>query len=484
MPIRLTVLFICLSYVAITLFVVLFSHQQEAKLGRVALSIYDDAFVGVNYAHKSQADFIRFVDDHNTRETAAIVAGDDEKLGRLIDNLNIAIERAMSDRGRDLAMKIHGQILDIKAQPPGTLLQKDELKTIDTELNKLVDRYNADGIIYRTHSSELVASSRKWLTGVLYGAVVLALIMALILQRAVIPPIIQAVEVAKSIEKGKLDNKIVAKGRSETAVLLGALAKMQSSIADNIRRIEEETRKAERERVANQMKSEFLTNMSHELRTPMHAILGFSRLAQKRVEPLKDDKLSLMLNNIELSGNRLLSLLNALLDLSKLEAGRINFEFVKEDIRKAINQTIQEAETLIQAKQMRVTINDDGIPKLVPYDFNAMVQVFMNLLTNAVKFSPNGSEISITLLETADTDKKPVLLFRIQDQGVGIPEPELLLVFDKFVQSSKTKSGAGGTGLGLAIVRQIVEAHKGRIWAENVMPHGACFNMMLPCVLQ
>src|SRR5262249_28987887 len=156
--------------------------------------------------------------------------------------------------------------------------------------------------------------------------------------------------------------------------------KMQFSIAANIRRIEQETRRAERERIANQTKSEFITNLSHELRTPMHAILGFARQAQKRATSENDEKLVAMLNNIQTSANRLLTLLNALLDLSKLEAGKIVLSFKNENIRKTVEHTIKEAEALAQTKDMRISVDDGGIPQIISHDHDTMVQVFMNLI--------------------------------------------------------------------------------------------------------
>jgi len=480
MSIRFKVLIVCMGFIIITVCVGVFSHNQEINLGKLALNIYDEAFVGVNYAHKSQSAFIRFMGTHDSKDSAVITKLDGAQFGRLVDNLDIAIERAMSDKGRDLAKKIRAQIITLRAESPGTALVPAQLQEIDTEMNRLVDRYTADGFAYRIHSSEIVATSRKWLTFVLAGAVLFAIAAAFIFQRSVVPPIIQAVTVAMAIERGKLDNKIEAKGGGETALLLSALAQMQTSIAYNIRRIEEETRRAERERIANQTKSEFLTNMSHELRTPMHAILGFSRQAIARVQPVGDEKLTTMLGNIQVSGNRLLHLLNMLLDLSKLEAGMAGFEFDKRDIRKAIDQMLLETQPLAQAKQIQIVVHAHNVPTVLMYDYKSMVQVFMNIVSNAIKFSPVGSEINITLSEASIEGTTPSLLCRIQDAGVGIPEHELELVFDKFVQSSKTKSGAGGTGLGLAIAKQIVEGHRGKIWVENATPSGACFNLLLP----
>jgi signal transduction histidine kinase len=175
-----------------------------------------------------------------------------------------------------------------------------------------------------------------------------------------------------------------------------------------------------------------------------------------------------------------LNLLNNLLDLSKLESGKSSLELRRDDIRKPIEQTLMEIGSLVKAKNIQIALHVLDASPIVWYDHKTMVQVFMNLLSNAIKFSPAGSEITVTLSETKTAAQQPALLCSVQDNGVGIPQGELELIFDKFIQSSKTKSGAGGTGLGLAIVRQIIEAHKGKIWAENSLGGGAAFNISLP----
>lgn len=480
MSIRLIVLLCCFGFVFINLGVAYVANKQQSDLSNIALSIYNKAYVGVDYAHKSQTAFIRFRNAHDAKGITTIVSEDKERLRKIQDNLDITIERAMSPRARDIGQNVEEQVEALAKLPVGTPLPQAKLQQLDTELNVLVDRYGADGFNYRTETSVMVAAGRKMMMFVLSGEILMTILMAILLQRTIIPPITHAVRIAAAIESGKLDNRIEPDGGSETVALLKALSRMQAAIADNIARIEEETRKAERERIANQTKSEFLTNMSHELRTPMHAILGFSRQALKRSESFQDEKLATMLGNIQISGNRLLHLLNALLDLAKLEAGKINFNFQKQDIRKAIAQTLQETESLTQAKNIQVKIKDEDVPADITYDYTSMVQVFINLLSNAIKFSPQGSQVNIILAQKNGEGGKMQLLCSVQDQGMGIPEKELDMVFDKFVQSSKTKSGAGGTGLGLAIVRQIVEAHNGKIWAENMITGGASFNMLLP----
>lgn len=237
---------------------------------------------------------------------------------------------------------------------------------------------------------------------------------------------------------------------------------------------------------ANRAKSEFLANMSHELRTPMHAILGFSRQALKLAQNHDDtEKLPEMLQKIQASGNRLLTLLNDLLDLAKLESGKFECNFEMCDICDHIRQVIADVDPLLAAKQIELKVEiQEGIRTIVKADCKLMTQIIMNLLSNAIKFSPDASTVHIYLSEGSLPNglegARPALKMSIQDEGIGIPENEMESIFDKFVQSSKTKSGAGGTGLGLPIARESILMHGGTIRASNLPSGGACFDVLLP----
>jgi signal transduction histidine kinase len=241
---------------------------------------------------------------------------------------------------------------------------------------------------------------------------------------------------------------------------------------------------------ANRAKSEFLANMSHELRTPMHAILSFARLGQERLASgtAGQDKLSTYFSRVQDSGQRLLVLLNDLLDLSKLEAGKVSYEFRMHEIDEIVRTTLVELEVLVKQRGLRVESDFDGENRLVYCDAVRIGQVLRNLVSNAIRFTPAGRCVRISVEESAlpprhDGDSGPAvpaLKVRVEDEGVGIPEDELHSIFDKFVQSSNTRSGAGGTGLGLTITREIVTQHGGRIFAANRPNGGAVVTFLLP----
>lgn len=234
----------------------------------------------------------------------------------------------------------------------------------------------------------------------------------------------------------------------------------------------------ERAEQANHEKSRFLANMSHELRTPMHAILNFVNLALKNAD---DPKLQRYLQNIRTSGIRLTGLLNDLLDLSKLEAGKMVAEFSYQDMVTLVRDTVSELESLLHTKHIKVEI--DGTTAEGFFDQKLITQVLVNLLSNAIKFSPEDSRVTIKIFISAPGKAHGRLHVSIQDEGVGIPEDELGTVFDKFVQSSTTINHAGGTGLGLPICREIIQLHHGHIVAESPPPgvaNGSLFRFDIP----
>ncbi len=211
---------------------------------------------------------------------------------------------------------------------------------------------------------------------------------------------------------------------------------------------------------ANQAKSAFLANMSHELRTPMHGILSYARFGQQKIETANKEKIKGYFDEIYDSGSRLMKLLNDLLDLSKLESGKVDYLFEDQDLTEILFLVSSEMKAFAEEKGISVEV-DSALRIIGNLDKTRLMQVVRNLLSNAIKFSEKNSLIRIQVEK-----KDEVLRCSFVNRGIGIPEAELESVFDKFVQSSTTKTGAGGTGLGLAICREIINQHGGKIWAE------------------
>lgn len=237
---------------------------------------------------------------------------------------------------------------------------------------------------------------------------------------------------------------------------------------------------------ANQAKSDFLTKMSHELRTPMHAILSFACIGLLKADKAPPDRLQTYFQSIRGSCERLLAMVNDLLDLSKLEAGRMSYDMQRCDLRACCEEVRGEVASLLEGKALRVAVTVRTEDCQVYGDPVRLAQVLRNLLGNAIKFSPAGSDIEVVLeaatLPAVGPQAAPRLALRLSvaDRGAGIAADELESIFDDFMQGSRRQAEAGGTGLGLAICREIVLAHHGEIHARNLPAGGAVFEVLLP----
>ncbi len=233
---------------------------------------------------------------------------------------------------------------------------------------------------------------------------------------------------------------------------------------------------------ASEAKSDFIANISHELRTPMHSILGFSDLGKMKAE--SPEKVIMYFEMIRQSGTRLLDLINDLLDTSKLGASEYKINRTENDLLSLVDKCRREMNFLLIEKNLNVRLLSEK-QVVACFDSVAISRVINNLMSNAIKYCNTASEIVIEVCienQFEENDEANEMLhFKIKDEGAGIPEKELLTIFDNFIQSSATKDGAGGTGLGLTICKRIIEAHHGKIWAENITsPAGAVFHFTIP----
>ena len=324
-------------------------------------------------------------------------------------------------------------------------------------------RAEVEDLIVRNASS--FASSRALFIGVAAGAIVLALLLGFVLSWSVIGPIQTIDTRLAAIASGDFSGHVEVDNRDE----LGALGANVNQMNDELRRLYTELEAASRH------KSEFLANMSHELRTPLNAIIGFSQVLQDEMVGPVNEKQAEYLDDIVSSGNHLLSLINDVLDLSKVEAGQVELEMHPFSLREAIERGVVMVREHAMEDGVRVAFAADPEVDVVDGDERRIKQVIFNLLSNAVKFTPAGGEVDVSA-----TRVNGEVRVSVADTGPGIAPEDRDRIFEEFQQS---ESGVGlreGTGLGLALSKRFVELHGGRIWLESEPGRGSTFTFALP----
>jgi signal transduction histidine kinase/CheY-like chemotaxis protein len=257
--------------------------------------------------------------------------------------------------------------------------------------------------------------------------------------------------------------------------LLEAMADSAAVAITNARAYEAERQAVERIREADRLKTQFLANMSHELRTPLNSIIGFSRVMLRGIDGPLTDMQSTDLTSIYNSGQHLLGLINNILDISKIEAGKMELSIEPVNLNDIAKTVMSTAIALVKDKPVKL---EQDVPQDLPTvmaDQTRVRQIILNLVSNAAKFTEHGS---IRLRMVAMPKE---VMISVTDTGIGIPHDKLEHIFEEFTQvDASTTRKYGGTGLGLAITRRFVDLHKGRIWVESQVGVGSTFNFTLP----
>ena len=279
--------------------------------------------------------------------------------------------------------------------------------------------------------------------------------------------VLGAVVVARDIT----EQKKVATELTEAIVI----AEMATVIAEEAKSKAESATKIAEDAV--KAKQQFLSNMSHEIRTPLNAIIGFTKVVMKTDLSAKQNE---YLHAIKMSGDALIVLINDILDLAKVDAGKMTFEQIPFKMALSISAMIHLFETKIQEKNLfLVKEYDERIPEVLVGDPVRLHQIILNLVSNAVKFTNKG-KITVSVKLITEDEEKVSVEFAVTDTGIGITESKLSKIFDNFQQaSSDTARLYGGTGLGLAIVKQLVEPQGGTIHVKSVVGEGSSFSFIL-----
>ena len=347
-------------------------------------------------------------------------------------------------------------------------VQQTEAEPITRDLQERIGRLvttsqeATDALIVENRTS--FGDSQRLFVAVAAGSVVLALLLGYVLSWAVVGPIKRIETRVAAIAAGDFEGHVDVQNRDE----LGALAANINRMNDELGRLYLQLESASRH------KSEFLANMSHELRTPLNAIIGFSQVLQQQMFGKVNDKQAEYLDDVLSSGQHLLTLINDILDLSKVEAGRMELQVSAF----SLSEVLENAMAMVRERGTRegVTLSteiDDSVRE-IEGDERKVKQILFNLLSNAVKFTPAGGRVTLaTNLVHGRVE------ISVRDTGVGISTEDQIQIFDEFFQVGR-ENAQEGTGLGLALTKRFVELHGGQIRIESEPGLGSTFTVTLP----
>ena len=430
-------------------------HDTIAQLYSVdsALLVPDDRTLDATLRQLNQfgydVDRLQFVAKDEV-ELLGRVRADYEQFVMVVKKVIELIRAGKAAEGREVQLAQAGPLAD----------------RLERLTDELVNKAEADMVESVDVSHAAYLSSRWIVIGFALGSILLALFLGYAISWSLIGPVEEMDARLKEIAAGDFARSVHVVNRDELGTLAANLNRMSEKLGQLYAEIE----------AANRHKSEFLANMSHELRTPLNAIIGFSEVLHERMFGELNDKQAEYVQDVLSSGRHLLSLINDILDLSKVEAGQMELQLARFHLPTAL----QSALTLVRERATRhgIALGLDVDERLgdVVGDERKIRQVVLNLLSNAVKFTPDGGRIGVRA--AVEDGAARIAVF---DTGVGISPEDQAKIFEAFRQVGTDDARKHeGTGLGLTLTQKFIELHGGRIWVESEVGKGSTFTFTLP----
>jgi len=377
------------------------------------------------------------------------VRKDYERFIRVVGQVVELIRGGRGAEGRELQLRETGPLAD----------------RLERLTNQLVNKAEADMVASIEAGHQAYVTSRWVVIGFAVGSIALALALGYAISWSLVGPVQQMEARLQQITAGDFSQRVDVPNRDELGTLAVNLNHMSEELGRLYRQLE----------AASKHKSQFLANMSHELRTPLNAILGYTELILDGIYGEPPEKIREVLKRLEMSGRHLLSLINAVLDLSKIEAGQLTLSLTAYSMKDVVQTVLAGVESLAAEKQL--ALKTSLPPDLPPGkgDERQITQVLLNLVGNAIKFTETG-EVRV---DVASGDG--AFTVSVADTGPGIAPADQERIFQEFQQADGPGARKkGGTGLGLAIAKRIIEMHGGRIWLESKPGEGSTFRFTLP----
>lgn len=398
------------------------------------------------------------------------------QLGALLDTLE---ENKLKNRVEDLYSRYclleteEMNSLKNNRTSSGRQFEKEKNSIVDSvtgNLDKLINLSRTTINHKVQYSMKIGVQSALITESLAVVSIILGIILAFFITRSINKPLKKLKEKTKHIAEGDFDSQIDITSPPELAELANSFKQM----CDKLREIDK-------------MKSGFISHISHELRTPLTSINEASSLLLDKVAGETTEKQERILKIINQETHKLIRLINELLDLSKMEAGMMDYNLVRAEISQIIEQSITDIKLLTDKKDILIQSSVEKELPLISIDIDKIQQVLNNLLSNAAKFTPEKGIIKVNAKlvriknQNLQVEDNHFIQVSVSDTGEGIPQEYLNKIFDKFQQIvTEENTPTKGTGLGLSIAKHIVEVHNGKIWAESKVGKGSVFTFVLP----